>query len=56
MLGCQEGGKATLCTLRGEAPLFCPSPLLRPAYREDLSSRAVEVALGLFLKELHMDI
>lgn len=53
MLGCQQSGKATLSMLKDETPRVCTSPLPRPAYREDLSSSAVEVALGLFLKELH---
>lgn len=55
MLGCQEGGEATLSSLRGVAPRACPSPSPRPAYRENLFSRATEVALGPFLKELHTD-
>lgn len=55
LLGCQEGGEATLGTLRGVAPRLCPSPPPRAAHRENLFSRATQAALGPCLEELLAD-
>lgn len=49
------GWETALSAWRGKAPCVCPSPSPRPAYKEDLSPRAIAVALGPFLKELHAD-
>lgn len=46
MLGCQQGGEATLSTLRGVAPWVCPSPSPWPAYRENLSPEPLEWLLA----------